>query len=80
MKEQIITLTGENGKSYDFHIAAEIELEGYTYYVLKPISKELGLSEDEAIIFRCEADGYLEPEFDEEIIEKISVLYNQDFE
>ncbi|MGM9970015.1 MAG: DUF1292 domain-containing protein [Anaeroplasma sp.] len=71
----IITLTGENNQSLDFYIEAELEYEGYSYVVLKPVDENLGISIDEAIVFRVEGNNY-EIEYDDEIIDAISNIYN----
>ena len=54
MKENnIVTLNGENGKSLDFRIEAELEYDGYLYQILRPLKKYNDLN-DEAIVFRVE--------------------------
>lgn len=77
--EKILTLTGENNKSYDFIIDAEIEYEEDNYLVLRPLSKEMGLDLDEALVFRVDyidGEDHFEMVDDEEILEAISEIYN----
>ena len=73
----IVTLTGENNQSLDFYIEAELEYEGYSYAILTPVKDNLGLSSDEAIVFRVEGDNF-EIEYDDEIIDAISKLFNEE--
>ena len=80
LEKEIITLSGENEESIDFELAAEVELDDYTYLILKPLDSSMGLDSDEAIIFRLEADGMMEPEFDDDIIDRISEIYNSDLD
>ena len=77
---ELFTITGENGQSIDFILIAEVELDDYSYLILKPVDDSMGLDPDEAIIFRIESDGSMEPEWDDEIIDKISEIYNNDLD
>lgn len=77
-ENEIFTITGENGQTIDFILIAEVELNDYSYLILKPCDDSMGLDPDEAIIFRMEADGGLEPEWDDDIIDQISEIYNND--
>ena len=77
---QKITLTGENGVSIDFNIAAFIEYGGYQYAVLKPLDNKLGLDQDEAVVFRIENGNSFELEYDDEVIDAVANIYNNDIE
>lgn len=78
---QIITLTGENGQSLDFMLAATIEHDNNTYAIMKPLDNTLGIAEDEALVFIVTStkDGDMfELEMDEVTIEEIFDIYNSD--
>lgn len=80
---QIITLTGENGQSLDFMLAATIEHDNNTYAIMKPLDKSLGIAEDEALVFIVTStkDGDMfELEMDEVTIEEIFDIYNSDID
>ena len=78
--DEIFTITGENGQSIDFILIAQIELDDYSYLILKPIDDNMGLDTDEAMIFRLESDGSMEIEWDDDIIDRISLIYNNDLD
>ncbi|MBQ9520585.1 MAG: DUF1292 domain-containing protein [Acholeplasmatales bacterium] len=82
MKENnIVTLNGENGKSLDFRIEAELEYDGYLYQILRPLKKYNDLN-DEAIVFRVEYTSNYGYEYfveeDDEIISQIEKIYNSE--
>lgn len=81
MKEEIVTIKGENGKEMDFILAAELEYDGYNYQILIPTKKYKDLSSDMAIVFRLEDTGnginYFIEENDE-IISAIEEIYNNE--
>ena len=54
MKEEIVTLNGENGKKIDFYLECELEYDGDFYQILRPKTNELGLDPDEALVFLVE--------------------------
>ena len=78
--EQIITLSGENNKSIDFYLDAEIEYNDETYVVLRPVKDDLELSKDEALVFRVDYidnDDFFEMVEDDETLEAITKIYNE---
>ena len=80
MKEEIVTLYGEDGSEIDFYIDAEIELEDECYMVLRPVSTNLGLNSDEALVFRVDyIDGESNFELveDDDLLKIISDKYNE---
>ncbi len=80
-KDNILTLHGENNESYDFYIDAEIEFEYDNYIVVRPLSKELGLNPDEALVFRVDyidGEDNFEMVDDDEILNAISEIYNEE--
>lgn len=57
MEEQnIITLAGENGESFDFEIADSFELEGNKYIALIPPEEPELDEDDEVLIMRIESE------------------------
>ena len=73
----IVTLNGENGKKLNFYLDAEVELDGYTYYVLVPVEHIDGFEDDMAMVFRVEGDEFFMEENDD-IIAEIERLYYND--
>ena len=71
MKEEIVTLYGENGAEIDFYIDAEIELDDECYMVLRPVSEDLDLGSDEALVFRVD---YIDGESNFELVEDDDLL------
>ena len=81
MKEEIVTIKGENGKELLFSLIAELEYDGYNYQILMPKKKYEDLNDDEAIVFRLEStpngiEYFIEE--DDEIISKIEEIYNSE--
>ena len=80
MKDQIVTLYGENNQEIDFYVDAEIELDEEYYMVLRPVKENLGLSPDEALVFRVDyIDGESNFELveDDDLLNQISEEYNK---
>ena len=80
MKEEIVTLYGEDGSEIDFYIDAEIELEDECYMVLRPVNADLELGSDEALVFRVDyIDGESNFELveDDDLLKIISDKYNE---
>ncbi len=80
-EEKIITLSGENNKSIDFFLDAEIEYNDETYVVLRPVKDDLELSKDEALVFRVDYidnDDFFEMVEDDETLEAITKIYNEE--
>ena len=78
MKENIVTLYGENNQEIDFYVDAEIELDEEYYMVLRPVKADLGLSADEALVFRVD---YIDGESNFELVEDDDLLnmINEEF-
>ena len=56
---EVITLIDEEDKAIDFNLIDVFELNGQRYAVLQPVNLEdveEGMGEDDAIIFRLDAD------------------------
>lgn len=79
-KPEIVTITGENGKTLNFYLEGELELDGYNYQILMPTKKYDDLDPDMAIVFRVEVsengNEYFIEENDE-IISRIEELFNE---
>lgn len=81
MKEEIVSIKGENGKELQFSLIAELEYDGYNYQILIPKKKYADLSEDQAIVFRLEntpngIEYFIEE--DDDVISKIEEIYNSE--
>lgn len=64
--EDIVTLTMDNGKSYDFYSDGTIEYKGKYYCAFEPAEEVEGLDEGDVVIFELSGD-------DEETAELIPV-------
>jgi hypothetical protein len=65
-EEDIVTLTMDNGKSYDFYSDGTIEYQGKYYCAFEPAEEVEGLDEGDVVIFELSGD-------DEETAELIPV-------
>lgn len=82
-KKETILFTGENGKSLEFEIEAEVFYEDYNYLILRPTKKYPDLDPDMAMVFRVEStpdgDTYIMEE-DDDIIDAVGELYNSELD
>ncbi len=79
MKEEIVTLNGENGAKIDFYLDCELEYEGEMYQILRPINDKMGLNPDEALVFlveEIEGDASYSLVTNDELLKEIEELYN----
>ena len=79
MKEEIVTLNGENGTKIDFYLDCELEYEGEMYQILRPINDKMGLNPDEALVFlveEIEGDASYSLVTNDELLKEIEELYN----
>ena len=79
MKEEIVTLNGENGQKIDFYLDCELEYEDECYQVLRPVNDKMGLSPDEALVFLVEeVDGEASYSLitDDDLLAEIENVYN----
>ena len=78
-KQEIVTITGEDGKTLNFYLEGELELDGYNYQILMPTKKYDDLEPDMAIVFRVEitenGNEYFIEENDD-IISEIEEIFN----
>lgn len=79
MKEEIVTLNGENGKKIDFYLDCELEYDDECYQVLRPVNDKMGLNPDEALVFLVEeVDGEASYSLitDDDLLAEIENVYN----
>ncbi len=79
MKEEIVTLNGENGAKIDFYLDCELEYDGDCYQVLRPVNDKMGLNPDEALVFLVEeenGDASYNLITDDELLKEIEEIYN----
>lgn len=79
-ENEIITMTGSNGKKIDFYLDAEIEYLDEQYVVVHPVNDDLGLSCDEALVFLVESDNegdHFSLVEDDSILDEIGKIFNQ---
>lgn len=79
MKEEIVTLFGEDGTKIDFILDCELEYDGDSYQVLRPKEDKMGLSSDEALVFLVEdIDGEASYTLitNDDILKDIEKIYN----
>ncbi len=79
MKEEIVTLNGENGTKIDFYLDCELEYEGEMYQILRPINDKMGLNPDEALVFlveEIEGDASYSLVTNDDLLKEIEELYN----
>ncbi len=79
MKEEIVTLNGENGNKIDFYLDCELEYDCECYQILRPVDDSMGLNPDEALVFLVEeVDGEASYSLitDDELLSEIEEVYN----
>ena len=79
MKEEIVTLNGENGQKIDFYLDCELEYDGDFYQILRPVNDKMGLNPDEALVFSVEeVDGENSYSLitDDDLLAEIEEVYN----
>ncbi len=79
MKEEIVTLNGENGQKIDFYLDCELEYDDECYQVLRPVNDKMGLNPDEALVFLVEeVDGEASYSLitDDDLLSEIENVYN----
>ena len=79
MKEEIVTLNGEDGNKIDFYLDCELEYDGEMYQILRPINDKMGLNPDEALVFLVEeidGDASYSLITNDELLSEIEELYN----
>ncbi|MBQ7641884.1 MAG: DUF1292 domain-containing protein [Acholeplasmatales bacterium] len=79
MKEEIVTLNGENGQKIDFYLDCELEYDDECYQVLRPVNDKMGLNPDEALVFLVEeVDGEASYSLitDDDLLAEIENVYN----
>lgn len=79
MKEEIVTLNGENGQKIDFYLDCELEYDYECYQVLRPVNDKMGLNPDEALVFLVEeVDGEASYSLitDDDLLAEIENVYN----
>ena len=79
MKEEIVTLNGENGQKIDFYLDCELEYGGDFYQILRPVNDKMGLNPDEALVFSVEeVDGENSYSLitDDDLLAEIEEVYN----
>ena len=80
-EDDIITLTGENGKEIDFIEIAGIALKNNFYAILQPVELLDGMGDDEALVFKVITDKHdndsFEIELDDDIIDAVFKEYNK---
>lgn len=74
-KEDIITLTSEEGEQIDFYHEATIEYKNEWFVFLHPVQEMAEIGEDEVVIFKLikseEGEDSLEPIEDEELLNNV---------
>lgn len=79
MKEEIVTLNGEDGNKIDFYLDCELEYDNESYQILRPVNDKMGLSPDEALVFLVEEiDGEASYSLitNDELLAEIEEIYN----
>lgn len=80
MKEEIVTLYGEDGTKIDFILDCELEYDGDSYQVVRPKDDKMGLNPDEALVFLVEdIDGEASYTLitNDDILADIEKIYNE---
>ena len=78
-KNDIVTMTDENGKEHRFEIILTVPYEEKNYVIMHPLDAYPGLDDDTCVIFEMqEGEGdmvTLVPENDDDILDTVYALY-----
>ena len=81
MEENILELKSIDGTVYKFIIIATIFLGPAKYLIVKPQDSSLGISEDEALVYKVIMVGNNKAKYDlildDKILDKVFIEYNK---
>ena len=81
MNDNLLELKSVDGTVYKFTIIATIYLGSAKYLIVKPLDNSLGISEDEALVYKVIMVGANKAKYDlildDKILDKVFIEYNK---